>query len=99
MNRQIIIEFKPEDGQDLVAPVIFSYQKLPDGRLDAGFAIVTDEPPLEIQRAGHDRCPVLLQPDAVHEWLDFAGKSAKELDDVLARRRRVTFVHKLAEAA
>lgn len=38
LSRQIIIEFKPEDGQELMAPVIFSYGLLKDEKEDAGFA-------------------------------------------------------------
>ncbi len=97
--RQIIIEFRPEDGAELLAPVIFSKSHFDNGKEDAGFAIITDEPPLEVSSAGHDRCPVILEPDAVEEWLRFGKKSAKELDQVLTQRRRVTFRHRLAESA
>jgi putative SOS response-associated peptidase YedK len=100
--RQIIIEFKPEDGQEMLAPVIFSYGK--DGlggagKWDAGFAIVTDDPPFEIEQAGHDRCPVILEPEALKEWLYFAGAMPEELIQLLGKKKRVTFKHKLAEAA
>lgn len=100
--RQIIIEFKPDDGQEMLAPVIFSYGKGddgPGGKRDVGFAIVTDDPPLEIEQAGHDRCPVILEPDAVEEWLEARAKAPEVLLELLGKKKRVTFRHKLAEAA
>jgi putative SOS response-associated peptidase YedK len=98
-ERQVVIQFQPSDGQDLVVPVIFSFGKLPDGQWSAGFAIITDDPPEEIQAAGHDRCPVVLEPAASEDWLRFQGKSADHLDDFLRQNRRVTFLHTLDEAA
>jgi putative SOS response-associated peptidase YedK len=97
--RQIVIEFQPEDGQELLAPVIFSTTTLEDGRKDKGFAIVTDDPPDEVRQAGHDRCPIILKSEALPDWLQYAGKSAKQLDEILSRGQRVSFKHRLAEAA
>lgn len=98
-QRRIVIAFRPEDGRDLVVPVIFSDQRLADGRMDHGFAIITDEPPPEVRDAGHDRCPVILEPEAAQEWMHIEGKTARQMDDVLTHRRRVSFTHALAEAA
>lgn len=99
LERAIIIEFKPEDGSDLIAPVIISSAEGNLSQNFSGFAIVTDDPPFEIEQAGHDRCPVILEPGAEESWLDFQGLTAKELDEILSKRRRVTFKHKLAVAA
>jgi putative SOS response-associated peptidase YedK len=101
-TRQIIIEFAPEDGSELVAPAIFSYAKIGDGeseRWDAGFAIVTDDPPLEVSDAGHDRCPVILDREAVERWLRPDGLTPEAVIELLGRKQRITFKHKLAEAA
>ena len=97
MGRKIVIGFQP-DQQDLLVPVIFSIAKV-DGRWDAGFAIVTDDPPPEIQAAGHDRCPVILQEDEINEWIDLEGKSTQDFDELLASKRYVHFTHRLDEAA
>ena len=96
--RKIIIQFKPEDGSDLIVPVIFS----PSGQLSAfanGFAIITDEPPGEIRSAGHDRCPIILRQDALSIWLHPEHRTVKEMDAVLMQRNRVTFKHQLPAAA
>lgn len=99
IERQIIIQFSPEDREDLIAPVIFSYGLDQNGNTGAGFAIVTDDPTPEIHRAGHDRCPVIMSPDTVDEWLHFDGKTPEALQDILTKRRRVTFKHGLPIAA
>ncbi|MGE0174572.1 MAG: SOS response-associated peptidase family protein [Oligoflexales bacterium] len=97
--RQIIIEFKPMDGRELLVPAIFSATVLENGRQDKGFAVVTDEPPPEVRAAGHDRCPMILEAEAVAQWLGSDKRTPKQWDEVLARGARVTFKHKLAEAA
>ncbi|WP_254063367.1 SOS response-associated peptidase family protein [Rhodanobacter sp. L36] len=34
------------------------------------FATITDDPPLEVVEAGHDRCPVPIHEDDIDAWLD-----------------------------
>jgi hypothetical protein len=97
--RQIIIEFKPEVSDDLLVPVIFSEQMFPNGEVDRGFAIVTDDPLPEISAAGHDRSPVFLEPSAIQEWLHFQGKSSRQLDGLLTKKQNVIFKFRLPEAA
>ncbi len=98
LQRKIIIQFKPEDESDLLVPVIFSGSGAKDVFAN-GFAIITDEPPDEIRAAGHDRCPVILNADALESWLHPYGRTAKEMDDLLSKRQRLTFKHQLAKAA
>lgn len=92
--RKIVINFHPDDGDELVVPVIYSVH----GNC-LGFALITDDPPNEVRAAGHDRCPIALSPDAVEAWLDVGNKSAAEAQQILAERRRVHFAHALAGAA
>jgi putative SOS response-associated peptidase YedK len=92
-ERLVIIEFRPKDASDLIAPVIFSYDSTSD---DAGFAIVTAEPPVEIEEAGHDRCPVVLDREVVSRWLTVADHAAQHFSDLLKQRRSVVFEHQLA---
>ena len=103
IDRQIIIEFKPEDGDDLLVPVIFSYNQHPQAEgvhlPNAGFAVITDDPTPEIQSAGHDRCPVILDVQDIKTWLDFEKTNAENLQLFLRNRRRVTFRHGLATAS
>lgn len=70
-----------------------------DGRHDGGFAIVTDDPPVEVSEAGHDRCPVILEPEDMPAWLHQKKINPEQLLALLGNKKRVTFRHKLAEAA
>lgn len=100
IERQIIIEFKPEDGNDLIVPVIFSYaHEDQDLAGKAGFAVITDEPTAEIEQAGHDRCPIILDEQDIDSWLNHDGMSAELFQSFLEKRRRVEFRHGLAIAA
>lgn len=97
--RKTVIEFRPEGLPDLLVPVIFSKTALPHGETDFGFAIITDEPPPEVRRAGHDRCPVFLDRASVEIWSKGArALAAESLDQILARRFPCTFAHRLAVA-
>lgn len=95
--RRIIIEFRAQ--HDLLVPVIFTQRQAPDGGVERGFAIVTDDPPEEVAGAGHDRCPVPLAKAAVDEWLTPEGKTQAELVELLGMRDAVTFQHVLDKGA
>src|SRR5690606_12215556 len=96
-QRKIVIMFEPEAGEGLIVPVIFSLSKLTNGKVDAGFAILTDDPPADVSRAGHDRCPIILGRAEVEEWLAIKGKTARQFDELLGKKRQVRFSHKLDE--
>ncbi|MBM4251973.1 MAG: SOS response-associated peptidase [Deltaproteobacteria bacterium] len=98
LQRKIIIQFKPEDESDLLVPVIYSSSGAKDAFAN-GFAIITDEPPAEIKAAGHDRCPIILTADALDAWLHPEGRTARDMDELLTRRQRLTFKHQLPKAA
>jgi len=97
--RKIVIEFRPDDQQEMLAPVIFSHGVQANGHKGWGFAIITDDPPLEISAAGHDRCPVILQPEALTQWLHPESSGPKDLIELLGMKQRVAFNHKLPEVA
>jgi len=101
VDRQTIIQFVPEDGGDLIVPVIFSRDPVRSTAeaFNGGFAIITDTPPLEIQRAGHDRCPVIFDLGTEMEWMNSQNKTAHDLEIILGQRRRTEFKHQLAEVS
>ncbi len=98
-DRKIIIQFYPNDDQDLLVPVIFSEQEKASDRLQKGFAIITDEPPLEVSSAGHDRCPIVLEESALTEWLRPDLVSAAQMQETLSLRARLRFGHSLPHVA
>ena len=74
-------------------------RQLEDGRVDAGFAVVTYEPPPEVSEAGHDRCPVVLEAADMEAWMHPKGKSAGAISQLLKSHKRVVFRHTLPIAA
>lgn len=59
--------------------------------------VVTDDPPLEVYEAGHDRCPVILEPEAIEQWLHPNGKTPQQMIELLGHKKQVTFRHQLAD--
>lgn len=86
LKRDIIIHFKPTKESMLIMPVIYTEHKNKEGILERGFAIITDEPPPEIIRAGHNRCPIVLKNDFIDQWLDPVGQDISFLTDLLSHR-------------
>lgn len=93
--RRIIIEFKPQGDGLLLVPIIFSAYASPNGVDGLGFAIVTDDPPKEIERAGHDRCPIILKDAALKDWLDPVHRSIPNILECLKQKNDVQFTHDL----
>lgn len=101
-ERQIIIEFRAEANQPLFVPVIYApttkVAGLPGDKTftNGGFAIITDEPTDDIRAAGHDRCPIILEPEALAGWLDCGQRSTDDLLEILGKPRQLRFRHRLA---
>lgn len=95
LDRSIIVEFRPTTADNFVAPVIFSIKKNNEG-VDAGFAIVTDDPPTEVLAAGHDRTPIFLSEHVISEWIDVQeGHSDDFFLDLLGRRSSLIFTYQI----
>lgn len=47
------------------------------------FAIITDEPPKEVLDAGHDRCPIFIEKENIHEWLNWQGQDMAQMREFL----------------
>lgn len=98
--RKVVISFRPEPEQALLVPVIFSKQTGPSGISRFGFAIVTDEPPPEVEAAGHDRCPIFLDRPSADLWLGHQPSApVSEVKAILAHRPVLSLSHELDRAA
>jgi putative SOS response-associated peptidase YedK len=95
LERRIIIEFRPQNQKLLQVPVIFSTYPSANGVDGWGFAIVTDEPPPEVEQAGHDRCPVILRQDGLSTWLAPSRHTVLETSKSLDLRDTILFDHDL----
>jgi putative SOS response-associated peptidase YedK len=92
-DRKITILISPKENEPLFVPVVFSRHAFtqdfqgPRG----GFAIITGPAPAEIQRAGHDRCPLHLTLDGALEWLC----EKPPLRESIGRQSNLHFVYRL----
>lgn len=97
-EENVVLQFNPIDTAPMLVPCIWSLWQRGDEVLKS-MALITDEPPEEVKRAGHDRCPINLTREAALAWLEPQGRSAGELFEILSRRHRPFYEHRIAEAA
>ncbi len=96
LQRKTIIEFKPTTLVDMLVPVIFAVRKTQDGKEFKSFAIITTDPPEEVRRAGHDRCPVNLPLDAIRRFVTPPFDSPEDYLKLLASKPTEIYDYKLA---
>lgn len=94
----IVLEFQPRDHHDMLVPCVWDRWEQ-GGEVLHSFALITDEPPPEVDAAGHDRCPINLTRSAAEAWLTPQGRSATELFDILGQRQRPYYEHFQTAAA
>ncbi|MFC4311584.1 SOS response-associated peptidase family protein [Steroidobacter flavus] len=94
----VVLQFNPKDGTQMLVPCIWSRWQRGDEVLHS-MALITDEPPEEVARAGHNRCPINLTREAALNWLTPQGRSDAELFEILNQRQRPYYEHRVAEAA
>lgn len=91
------ISFAPDDRDLMWAPCLYDYWE--NKELGFGFysfAIITDDPPLEVSEMGHDRCPIFLQERHISSWLNPQGLSKAEVKILLRDREKVHFANRWA---
>ena len=98
-EQNIVLQFTPTPPQIMLIACLWSHwtdPKEPDLR---GFAAITDEPPLDIAAAGHDRCIINLRPEHVDAWLTPGERTAAQLQGILSDRAVANFEHAALKAA
>ncbi len=90
-DRSIIIEFRPLSRHALLVPAITAHHKLENGYVLRSFAIITDIPSPDIERAGHDRQPIVLREDQVDLFL--RGSAQDWLAALRSERAEEEFGH------
>lgn len=67
----IEIRFEPDPMQDMFLACLWRYTEATEGEEGFySFAIITHDPPPEVEIAGHDRCVVALKPENIDAWLE-----------------------------
>lgn len=87
-GKAAIIRFFPDDGTAMWVPCLYDRWQGDGYHIDS-FAVITDEPPKEIDQAGHDRCPIYPSWQYIDSWL--AGGTAAASDRILASREPVHY--------
>jgi len=95
--RNEVLEFRPDDGQELLVACLWSRWIGDDGEELLSFAAITTEPPPEVLAAGHDRCIVPIKAEHLDAWLQPEGRSLGELYAILEDRARPFYQYEVAE--
>jgi putative SOS response-associated peptidase YedK len=86
------IYFFPTNHERLWAPALF--EKWQDGaEAIESFAIITSDPPPEVESMGHDRCPVFPRQEFQKEWLNPESCNAAYILKQLQNKEVVTYDH------
>jgi putative SOS response-associated peptidase YedK len=97
-EQSVEILFTPSTGENLFVACLWTYVKnVGDDPGFYTFAAITDDPPLEVVEAGHDRCPVPIHEDDIDEWLNPNSTDLPSLYAILDRRDRPFYEHRLAK--
>lgn len=95
-KENIVVRFEPKGVEEMYVPVLWDIWKKKGSSSLYSAALITDDPPEEVQAAGHDRCPIFLQKDAIDGWLTTKDKSGKEIkEEILSRRESPFYEHKV----
>ncbi|WP_448130382.1 SOS response-associated peptidase family protein [Stenotrophomonas rhizophila] len=92
----VVLEFSPQPRRDLLIACLWSEWEGPEGRL-LSFAAITDDPPADVARTGHDRCIVPIRREHLDAWLNPDPQDLAALYRILDDREPVALAH--AEAA
>ncbi len=92
-GEKVVLEFKPHTGQNMYVACLWSHWTAPDKDDLYSFAFITDEPPVEVMAAGHDRCIIPLKRENVDAWLDPDPNDLDSLYDTLEDRERPYYEH------
>ena len=94
-GKRAILEFRPDDGQQMLVACLWS--EWTDGKESLlSFAAITDDPPPEVAAAGHDRCIIPIKPQHVDAWLNPDPGNLAALYAILDDRPRPYYEHRIA---
>jgi putative SOS response-associated peptidase YedK len=95
--RKRLISFYPEDRETMWAPCLWDEWQSESGEISfMSFAIITDDPPKEVELMGHDRCPIFLKEDYIDEWLNPEKSNSEEMFGILSSKEDTHFYYKWA---
>jgi len=95
-EQNVEIMFTPSTGEELLVACLWTYvEAAGENPGFYTFAAITDDPPLEVVEAGHDRCPDPIQEDDIDAWLNPDPNDGPSMYAILDRRVRPFYAHQL----
>lgn len=91
-----VLEFRPKPPQEMLVACLWSRWTAPGEPDLLSFAAITDEPPLEVASAGHDRCIIQIRPENVDAWLNPDPRNLAEQYRILDDRPPAHYEHQMA---
>ncbi|WP_425952932.1 SOS response-associated peptidase family protein [Ralstonia pseudosolanacearum] len=95
-EQKVELVFSPRPRQLMLVPCIWDRWTAPGKKDLLSFAAITDEPPPEVQAAGHDRCLIPIKPENAEVWLEPSKLDLDALDEILEDKVHPYYEHKLA---
>jgi putative SOS response-associated peptidase YedK len=95
-GENVVLEFRPSNGQLMHVACLWSQWSAPGQPDLLSFAAITDEPPPEVEAAGHDRCIIPIKPDNIEAWLNPEASDLAAMYAILDDRDRPYYEHRLA---
>ncbi|WP_250481762.1 SOS response-associated peptidase family protein [Caballeronia sp. NCTM5] len=95
-DENVVLEFRPSNGQLMHVACLWSRWTAPGEPDLLSFAAITDEPPPEVEAAGHDRCIVPIKSENIEAWLNPRASSLEAMYAILDNRDRPYYEHRLA---
>lgn len=95
-DENVVLEFRPNSGQLMHVACLWSRWTAPGEPDLLSFAAITDEPPPEVEAAGHDRCIVPIKAENIESWLSPAESNLEAMYAILDDRDRPYYEHRLA---
>jgi len=92
----LVLEFKPRPTQDMLVACLWSRWTAPGEPELLSFASITDEPPVDVSAAGHDRCIIPIRPENIDAWLNPDPANLAAQYAILDDRERPYYEHRLA---
>lgn len=97
-GKNVVLHFTPRPAYQMLVACLYADWTDPKESSLLSFAAITDEPPLEIKAAGHDRCIINLRQENVEAWLSPSGRSDQELQAILSDRQQPYYEHEVMAA-
>ncbi|KVF11434.1 hypothetical protein WJ05_15135 [Burkholderia vietnamiensis] len=95
-GQNVVLRFDPTPPQPMQVACLWTRTEIQGGDDLWSFAAITNDPPSEVEAAGHDRCIVPIKSSNVDAWLAPDPSRRAQLREILLDRERPYYEHQLA---